>query len=157
MPHEWVIVCAIMFRSLGCHLSGFLVLFYHAITLFFHCLSHAMFGFNRCSVIPLIGLVCIMHNALRVGLFWLCSILVLDSFWHDLGLFWIILAICFMFCMAMVWVPWLVPSFKPFLHDLLALFGWFSTFPNMISELTMYATCPCLSSFKRSWKLLSYA
>ena len=36
-------------------------------------------------------------------------------------------------------------EFWAWLHALLDLFDWFGTFSNMISKLTMYAICPCLS------------
>ena len=45
------------------------------------------------------------------------------------------------------------------LHALLDLFSWFGTFSNMISELTMYAICPCLfllSVLERCLFMLKY-
>ena len=68
----------------------------------FYWLSHSMLGLNRCSVIHLICLVCIMSYAPHASLFWLPSMHVLDLFWHVLGLFWVALVTCFMLCIAVV-------------------------------------------------------
>ena len=81
--------------------------------------SHTMLGLGRCSVI-LSYCPCRIHVlALHVSLFWLPSIHVLASFWHALGLFWVALAICIMYCIVIVQVPMLALSFEN--HSMLHL------------------------------------
>ena len=66
-----------------------------------------------------------MLHAFHVDLFWPWSMHVLDSFWHDLGLFWLSLALWALIHVALVQAPWLVLSFEPpsmlclyYVHDL---------------------------------------
>ena len=94
----------------------------------FYWLGHPMLGLNRCSVIYLICLVCTMPYALHASLFWLPPMHALDSFWHVLGLFWVALVTCFMFCILVVRMLLLASSFEHHcmvhlccVHDLVSL------------------------------------